>query len=292
MTNKIKKTDNFYQESLIWMGYRYAIGLTDINSECGRKLLEQFKIYRDIEYNSPAFHELAAEIANYLKRKKIKDVVDLSNRWMEKDMMWYSIHYALGRKSYAGSHCHDIVRYGREVLSPERREFCAYDIRREISWHLNISLSFHLRLEAERWLNPIDLLMRFMLENDIRTDEQLAMYKWIEVKEGDWGDISYKVVEYEEEEKKRCSVGLLSDIDALLDWDDLAKYFDPKFHKRCKVKYKGEESVVEYFDSWECRYGEPDAFPFQLVKKPIDKYEQNPSCCTYINEEYIVEDNL
>lgn len=288
MTNKIKKTDNFYQESLIWMGYRYAIGLTDKS----RKLLEQFKVYRDIEYDSPAFHELAAEIANYLKRKKIKDVVDLSNRWMESDMMWYSIHYALGRKSYAGSHCHDIVRSGRNVLSPERREFCAYDIRREISWHLNISLNFHLRNDAEQRLNPIDLLMRFMLENDIRTDEQLAMYKWIEVKEGGLGDISYNVVEYEEEGKKRCSVGLLSDIGALLDWDDLAKYFDPKFHKRCRVKYKGEESVVEYFDSWNCRYGKPNAFPFQLVKKPIDKYEQNPSCCMYINEDFIVEDNL
>lgn len=291
MTNRIKKTDNFYQESLIWMGYRYAIGLTDKNSECGRKILEQFKVYRDIEYNTPAFHELAAEIANYLKRKKIKDVVDLNNRWIESDMMWYSIHYALGRKSYAGSHCHDIIRYGREVLSPERREFCAYDIRREISWHLSISLNFHLRVAAERWLNPIDLLMRFMLENNIRTDEQLAMHKWIEVKEDILGNINYEV-EYEEDKENRCSVGLLSDIDALLDWDDLAKYFDPKFHKRCKVKYNGEESVVEYFDSWERRYGEPGAFPYRLLKKPIDKYEQKPSLCTYINEEYVVEDNV
>lgn len=291
MTNRIKKTDKFYQESLIWMGYRYAIGLTDNNSESGREILKQFKVYRDIEYNTPAFHELAAEIANYLKRKKIKDVVDLSNRWMESDMMWYSIHYALGSKSYAGSHCHDIVRYGREVLSPERREFCAYDIRREISWHLSISLNFHLRIGAERRLNPVDLLMRFMLENDIRIDEQLAMHKWIEVKEDILGNINYEV-EYEEDRANRCSVGLLSDIDALLDWDDLAKYFDPKFHKRCKVKYNGEESVVEYFDSWERRFGEPDAFPFQLVKKPIDKYEQNPSCSMYINEEYIIEDNL
>ena len=291
MTNKIKKTDGFYQESLIWMGYRCAIGLTEKNSKSGRKLLEQFKVYRDIEYDSPAFHELAAEIANYLSRKKIKDVIDLSNRWMESDMMWYSIHYALGRRSYAGSHCHDIVRYGREVLSPERREFCAFDIRREISWHLRISLSFHLQLGAERWLNPIDLLMRFMLEKDLRTDEQLAMYKRIEVKEGELKEISYKV-EYEEKGAERCSVGLISEISALLDWDDLAKYFDSKFHKRCKVRYNGEESVVEYFDSWECRYGKPDAFPFQLVKKPIDKYEQNPSLCMYINEEYIVEDNL
>ena len=40
------------------------------------------------------------------------------------------------------------------------------------------------------------------------------------------------------------------------------------------------------------RYGEPDAFPFRLLKKPIENYEKKPCLCTYINEEYIVEDNL
>lgn len=27
-TMKIRKSDDFYQEALVWMGYRYAIGLT------------------------------------------------------------------------------------------------------------------------------------------------------------------------------------------------------------------------------------------------------------------------
>ena len=43
-----------------------------------------------MKYDTPEFHALAAEIANYLKRKKIKDVVDLSNSWIERDMMWYA----------------------------------------------------------------------------------------------------------------------------------------------------------------------------------------------------------
>lgn len=56
------------------------------------------------------------------------------------------------------------------------------------------------------------------------------------------------------------------------------------------MNYNGEESVVEYFDSWERRYDEPGEFPDQLLKKPILEYERNPHLCTYLNEEYIVVD--
>lgn len=290
MTSKIKKDSAFYQESLIWMGYRYAIGLTGTNNQKADELLKNNQLFRDIEYDTPEFHALAAEFANYLKRKKIKDVMDLSKRWMEGDMMWYSVHYGVGSHTYAGSHCHDIVQYGREVLSQERQKFMAYDIRREISWHLRISLRFHLPTDAERRLNPIDLMIRFLKKKDIHTDEQLALYKRIEVKENRMGEINYDV-EFEEDMSKRYSVGLLSEIDVLLPWDDLAKYFDPKMHKHCKIKFNGEEIITEYFESWERKYGEPLAFPYRLLKKPIKKYEQNPYICTYINEEYIVEDN-
>ena len=158
--------------------------------------------FSSIEYDTPEFHALAAEIANYLKRKKIKDVVDLCNSWMERDMMWYAYHYAEGSHSYAGSLCHDIVRYGREVLSQERREFVAFDIRREISWHLNIPLNFHLPTGAERRLDPIDLLMDFLVKNDIQKEEQLAKYRWIGVKENPDGSIGYET-RLEEDEKKR-----------------------------------------------------------------------------------------
>ena len=33
MTKRIRKSDDFYQEALIWMGYRYAIGLTNFGRE-------------------------------------------------------------------------------------------------------------------------------------------------------------------------------------------------------------------------------------------------------------------
>lgn len=62
MVNKIKKSDDLYHEALIWMGYRYAIGLTESS-----KAVKQYQLFRDIEYDTQEFHALAAEIANYLK---------------------------------------------------------------------------------------------------------------------------------------------------------------------------------------------------------------------------------
>ena len=171
MEKKIRKSDDFYQESLIWMGYRFAIGISNCGNERCRELVESLKAFQGIEYDTPEFHALAVEIAKYLKRKKIKDVVDLSNRWMERDMMWYSVHYSVGSHSYAGSHCHDIVRYGREVMSQERKEFMAYDIRKMISYQLNYPFNFHMPTEGERRLDPIDLLMRFLVKNDIKAAE-------------------------------------------------------------------------------------------------------------------------
>ena len=173
-----KKGSELYQEALIWMGYRYAIGLTE-----GSKAIQKYKQFRDIEYDTPEFHALAAEISNYLRRKKIKDVVELRNRLVENDLQWYSVHYALGRHSYASVHCHDIAQYGREVLDNNRKEFMAFDIRREISDHLKWSLNFHQPIGSEDRLNPIEMLMRFLKEHSVTSANEIARYKWIEVSE-------------------------------------------------------------------------------------------------------------
>ena len=291
MAARIRKSDDFYQEALIWMGYRFAIGLTNFGHERESQLEESLKAFQGIEYDTPEFHALADEFAKYLKRKRIKDVLDLSNQWMERDMMWYSVHYSVGSHSYAGSHCHDIVRYGREVMSAERKEFMAYDIRKMISYQLNYPFNFHLPIDAERRLDPIDLLMRFMVENNIKTGEQMAKYRWIDVKENQDGSVNYETT-LEDDEKKRHTYSFCMAIDDLLHWDDLSKYFDPKMHKHCRVRFNGEEQVIEYFDSWRRKYGVTDEFPYKKVKRPIDSYEKNPQICTSIIEKYIVEDNF
>jgi len=145
----IKKKEKYYQDALIWMGYRYAIGLTESNSN-GKRAIEQLKVFQAIEFDTPEFHALATEFAQFLKRKKIKDVMDLRQKMLESDLIWYSAHYGIGRHSYAASHCHDIIQYGTDVLSPERQEFLAFDIRRELSTYLSWSTPFRMPVDGER----------------------------------------------------------------------------------------------------------------------------------------------
>jgi len=288
MKTKIKKNDYLYQDALIWMGYRYAIGLMH-NGDRDNEEVNRFLQYSRIEYDTPEFHALATEITNYLKRKKISDVMDLSSKWMERDMMWYSIHYGVGSRTYAGSHCHDIIRHGREALTPERREFLAYDIRREITNQLIFTLNFHLPIAGERRLDPIDLLMKFLIDNNIQKEEQLAKFSWIEVKENPDSSIRFETSLAENPSKTDFQYFFSSTVNNLLGWDDLAKYFDPKMHKRCRICFKGDEQVIEYFDSWCPISGQSDQMPYEKLKKPINIYEKNPHLCSYINPKYIVE---
>lgn len=60
MKIEIRKTDELYEEFLVWMAYRYAIGLTSAETDRGRELMERYEVFRDIQYDTPEFHQLTA----------------------------------------------------------------------------------------------------------------------------------------------------------------------------------------------------------------------------------------
>ena len=132
MAKKIKKNDDLYQDALSWMAYRYAIGITEYPKRSGQSEAERYRMFRDIEFDTEEFHALAGAFIDFLKRKKITDIVQLRDRYRENDLIWLSRNYAMGRHSYAASHCEDIISYSDEVLSSQRKEFMAHDIRREL----------------------------------------------------------------------------------------------------------------------------------------------------------------
>lgn len=291
MADKIRKGSDLYQEALIWMGYRYAIGLTEGIRMQADQGIEQYKLFREIEYDTPEFHALASEISEYLKRKKIKDVIDLRNRLLESDLIWYSTHYGIHRHSTAATHCHDIVQYSQNVLSPQRKEFMAHDIRRELSQILHVGLNFEIPYGLQDEHDPIDYLMKFLQQNQIFTNEQLKEYKEIEVIKQSDGTITFYSEKATDKNMYHMDVFSLSFYD-YFGWTDLASYFDTKSHKRCKTCYKGEEKIIEYFDSWTPDNYSETKLSFYKVKRPIDCYEKRPYSCTYIAEEYIIEDGI
>lgn len=274
------------------MAYRYAIGLTSATTGRGRELMERYEVFRDIEYDTPGFHQLATEIGEYLRRKKIKDVVDLQMKSAEANMMWYASHYACGSHSYAGSLCHDIVRWGQFALTDRRKEFLAFDIRREIASKLSWRpFNFRMPTESERTHKPVDMLINFFVNEGIKCDEDLAEYKEVGGYFDDKGEILYHVEKAAESEEKHRPY-FFGEIHDYVCWEDMASYFDTRQHKRCRVLYEGKEEIVEYFDSWTMDQYEPGRFSFCKIKRHVKEYALNPQYCCYINEDYIVENEV
>lgn len=190
MTKQIKKDDPMYKEALSWMAYRYAIGITEYPRRTGQSEAERYRLFRDIEFDTEEFHALATAFTDFLKRKKISDIVKLRDKYRENDLIWLSRNYAMGRHSYAASHCDSIMSYSNEILSPERKEFMALDIRRELANHLRWS-SFFIPYGLEETYSPMDLFLQFIKENDIDTVEKLQEFKTINVFQTSDGNITF-----------------------------------------------------------------------------------------------------
>ena len=289
MGKRIGRNDGFYKEALAWMGYRYAMGMTDYVGEKGYSELERYRQFMDIDFGSEEFRALVGAFCDFLRRRKIKDVIDLKDRYLEQNLIWLSKNYAMGRHSYAASHWQDIVRYGCDVLSEDQRRHCAIDIRRMLQSHLQfMSPMFRIPYNLEELYSPMDLFMTFITENGIDSEEELARYKSISVEVTAEGKIEYQAVMQPEDEVQH-SFWAHSSIDDYLGWDALASFFYPPCHKTSRVRYDGKEEVIRYFDAWHRRYNADGKLRYEKVKVPIDRFRLEPWAGWALNEENVVE---
>ena len=292
MGKRIRKSDEFYQESLSWMAYRYAIGIMKYIGRSGQSEAERYRMFRDIEFDTEEFHALAGAFMDFLKRKKITDIVQLRDRYRENDLIWLSRNYAMGRHSYAASHCEDIISYSDEVLSPERKEFMAHDIRKELGDHLRwYSFFFDLPMGIERTHSPLDLFLRFITENEVDTEEKLLEYNHIQVTVSHEGEVSYHTEKKDKVDKEKDYFSAMWSVDDYIGWDELASYFLPSCHKKCRMVYDGKESIVPYIDSWTRIWDRSGKMQYERVKVPIDK-QLGFFRRSFLVEEYIVEDDI
>ena len=292
MAKRIKKDDPMYREALSWMAYRYAIGITEYPNRSGQSEAERYRMFRDIEFNTEEFHALAGAFMDFLKRKKITDIVQLRNKYRENDLIWLSRNYAMGRHSYAASHCEDIISYSDEVLSPKRKEFMAHDIRRELGDHFRwCSFFFDLPMGTKRTHSPLDLFLRFITDNGIDTEEKLLEFEHIQVAISPEGEVTYHTKKRADNDKEKHYFSPMCYIDDYIGWDELASYFLPSCHRKCRVVFNGEESIVTYVYSWRRIWDRSGKMQYERVKVPIDK-RSGSFRRSFLVEEYILEDNL
>lgn len=356
--NKNQEID-LYDEDLIWMSYRYAIGLKP----------ESEDDYFNVDFNSPEYHALVSEFREFLKKKKIKNISDVLIKDKKDDLVYLSYHYACGSKSFASLHAGEIAKHAYSTMSNERRKFMSQDIRKEIYSHLsfmwrNFKCSYNI---MDRY-DPIDVIMRFIKDCNVADKKQLYGYTAVEpVIEGN--DLKFNT-EWDSTKTENIHNFYPCDFEDYFCWADLASCLDEDKHSVCVVKYDGKEDKIVYFDSWvrdyddnityedvkskitkmleeygisseninrenvknlikeaERFYNVPDYadelydvyysdvkdvsslsakilkvysdivhpenfLKYKKIKRPLDSYLKNPYIVKYINEEYIIKDNL
>lgn len=353
------KEKDLYDEDLVWMSYRYAIGLKP----------EREDGYFNVDFNSPEYHALVSEFREFLRKKKVRNISDILIKDKKDDLVYLSCHYACGRKSYASLHAGEIAKHAYYTMSNERRKFMSQDIRKEIYSHISfMQCNFRCSYDIMDKYDPIDVFMKFIEDYHVVNKKQLCGYTLVEpVIDSD--GIKF-ITEWDGTKVEDENNFYPYEVDDYLCWVDLASCFDEDKHSVCVVKYDGKEDKVVYFESWvrdydgnityedvkakitkmldeygisseninkenskdlikeaERFYNVPDYaddlydvyysdikdvlslsariwkvysdivhpenfLKYKKIKRPLDSYLKNPYIVKYINEEYIIKDNL
>lgn len=233
------KEKDLYDEDLVWMSYRYAIGLKP----------ESEDDYFNVDFNSTEYHALVSEFREFLRKKKVRNISDILIKDKKDDLVYLSCHYACGRRSYASLHAGEIAKHAYYTMSDERRKFMSQDIRKEIYSRISfMQCNFRCSYDIMDKYDPIDVFMTFIKDHNVVNKKQLYGYTLIEpvIEEN-----SLKfITEWDSTKAENTYHFYPYDLEDYFCWADLASCFDEDKHSVCIVKYDGKEDKIVYFDSW------------------------------------------
>lgn len=210
----------------------------------------------------------------------------------EEDGIWMSYRYCIGRHTIA-SHMRagDILKhyYKRLKLTPERCKFMSKDINKSIEdclrWgQLNVYMSY----SQYDNINPLDETLNAISDEDGVIDgENIKHISKINIEFFDG-----KVLSRISNDVDKTLFYPLNDLKDLIVWSNCAKILDIDSHKVCKVSYQGKDEYIEYVEMTSIDNIDDGNYKVIKRKVPVDKYVANSAIYSYINEDYIVEDNL
>lgn len=219
----------------------------------------------------------------------------------EEMLMWTSYRYCIGRKTYVNTLASYIAKKYYHILSDERLEFTASDIRKCIEDVLRLGMcdfSYDGTVSyGER--NPIPDFLEWLngnvnSEKDLIGIEGVTCYKESYAK---GTPKSYRVHNVTPHYNITAYDHELSD---LLVWNDLASCFDKKNHKIIHTNVNGKEEDIECFESWVedtvpcddnpmyCRH---KPWSWKKVWKSVEDFTTKGEYSGYLVEDYIVSVN-
>lgn len=213
----------------------------------------------------------------------------------EEMLIWTSYRYCIGRKTYVSSLAPYIGKKYYDLLSDERLDLMARDIRSCIYEQLRFNVvSFEYEgsvFEKER--NALGDFLTWINEN-IEKDSD-----WASIKEIICYKDSYSVdapKKFEIRKSDRVTLNFFQgDFEDLLIWEKLASFFDKKNYKKVLVEFNGKEEEILCFEVWQRDLEETGEQGVYLYKEwkyrkvliSVENYAKNGERAGYLNSKYI-----
>jgi hypothetical protein len=229
------------------------------------------------------------------------DIKELS--FEEEALMWTSYRYCIGRHTYVSSLAYYIAKKYYNLLSENRLEFTASDIRNEIEMHLrflpgHVSYDGNVSKEDRR---PLEDMLEYWSNNNIDSVEKILSIGEIQIYHESYGvgvPHQYRIVSKEPNVREYISQ---MEIDDLIPWANLASLFDKKHYKKVKFTKNGKEYEIIAFESWtqdtkpidgNNKYCETIPWKYQKIYVPVDEFAKGTGHTIYIEPNTItsVED--
>jgi hypothetical protein len=224
-----------------------------------------------------------------MKKKKQEISID------EEMLIWTSYRYCIGRKTYVSTLAPYIGKKYYNLLSDERLDFMARDIRSCIYDQLRFNIvSFHYEgsvFEKER--NALGDFLTWINENIGKDSDWLGIKEVICYKDSYSEDAPKK---FEVRKSDRVTLKpFQSDFEDLMIWEKLASFFDKKNYKKVLVDFKGKEQEVLCFEVWQRDLEETEERGIYLYKEwkyrkvliSVENYIEKGEGAGYLDPKYI-----
>lgn len=216
------------------------------------------------------------------RTKSFKAIIKDKNYY--EDLLWMSYRYCIGRKTITShSHAGDMAKYSYGVLSEEREEFMAQDMRKLINdavgWQRNCCVSDYRQYFEEDALTSIFKELINRGDGEKISKDTLDSYNYsvkngiVEIRKRDFTGELYESI-----------ISLYSD---LIVWIKLANLYDKKSHKIVSTEYEGKTEEYECFSYPLLHNLGNNEYTIEIVYCDIDKFVANPYIDRYIDNKYI-----
>lgn len=185
----------------------------------------------------------------------------------EKDCLWMSIRYAIGRHSIASvTHPQNIAKYAYPKLLKNDDTKEMLNIATDINKSLADILWQWFHFKAKNDSQPLNDLFEFMHDYNIKSTNDLATFDEI------WFDKESQKYNYRKCKNLVLHPSIIPNmyLDDLIPWQNLAALMDKNCHRIAICNDGNNEKKIEFFYGWQIISRDGSIMKYEKVMIPVN----------------------